>query len=131
MAQFAPDRKTYLRSHLIMALAAMVVAYVALVLLGRGDEAWVGPIAAIAAIAFRGWFLMSEALAEVWSLTQTTLKGPYGKSVPLGQIAKTRSITGAVQVITHSGDKHLIKYQADPQAVIAQIEAAKRRDTQD
>ena len=131
MAQFSPDRGTYLRYHAVMAAIAMAAAMGGIALFGEPSHAWTGAIGALAAIAFRGWFLLSEVMDEHWHLTETTLKGPGARAVPLTQINKLRTLAGAVQVITSTGDKHLIKYQADPAAVIARIEEARDRARQD
>jgi hypothetical protein len=87
---------------------------------------WTGAIGGLAAVAIRGWYLMDEALAEGWTLDATGLRGPGGRNVPITQIEKLRRIGSAVQVVTRSGDKHLIKYVADTDAVIATIDAARR-----
>jgi hypothetical protein len=51
---------------------------------------------------------------------------PGGRDIPLGRIARVRHIFSAVQVVTDTGDKHLIKYQADTAGTSAAIEGAKR-----
>ena len=43
----------------------------------------------------------------------------------LGEIAKIRKLGSAVQVVTLSGDKHLLKFQQDRDDTIARIERAK------
>ena len=67
----------------------------------------------------------SEALSDRWRLTKTRLIGPGGRILPLSSIQTVRPILGAVQVITRSGDKHLIKYLADPDAVADRIARAR------
>ncbi|KUF09739.1 hypothetical protein [Pseudoponticoccus marisrubri] len=122
---FRPDRQTYLRTHAIMAALAMAGGMVVLWLLGN-PHVWAGAIGGLGAVAFRGWFLMSEELAHVWTLTGDRLEGPGERLVPLARIDRLRAIGAAVQVITQDGDKHLIKFQADPQATIARIEARRQ-----
>ncbi len=69
--------------------------------------------------------MASEVLDEVWTLSATSLKGPYQRHAYLADIAKVRTIAGAVQIVTTSGDKHLIKYQPDPKRTIETINAAR------
>lgn len=128
MTEFRPDRTTYLRSQAILAAAAMGGAMLVLWLMGN-PHVWTGAVAGLAAIVLRGWYMASELLDEVWVLDETGLDGPYGKHTSLDEIAKLRSIAGAVQVVTRSGDKHLIKYQPDPQAVIDAINSARTGET--
>jgi len=118
------DRATYWRGHAILALLGGVVAGIILVLMG--DPApWVGPVAAVLAIGARAAYLASEARDLTWRLTDQRLLGPAGRNLALSDIAKARSLFGDVQVVTRSGDKHLIKYMADARAVIAAIEDAR------
>ena len=122
--RFAADRTAYIRDHAVMAALGMVAAVGALYLLGNPD-AWVGAPAALLAIAVRGAYLASEALADRWHLTDRRLLGPTGIAVPLSSIATVRRLGSAVQVVTQKGDKHLLRYMADPRAVQARIEAAR------
>jgi len=117
---FRPDPATYWRAHGIMALAGGIAAGLVLVALGN-PAPWVGPLGAALAIGIRAAYVKSEAMAEVWTLTQTHLTGPAGRSIPRAQITKTRTLLGAVQVITRTGDKHLIRYLPDPAAAARAI----------
>ena len=58
----------------------------------------------------------------IWTLTDTALTGPAERNIPLNQIARVRTMGSYVQVVTKAGDKHLIKYQADPAATTRAIE---------
>ena len=78
------------------------------------------------AIAARAAFLASEALTEVWRLTDRRLLGPGGRVIPLAQVQAARPFLGSVQITTASGDRHLIKYQADPAATAARLLGARR-----
>ena len=118
--EFRPDPAAYLRAHAIMALAGGIVAGVALILLGNPDP-WVGPVAALLAIGIRAAYVRSEAMAEVWTLTQTHLSGPGGRTIPRAQIVQARPFLGAVQIVTAAGDKHLIRYLPDPAAAARAI----------
>ncbi|MBO6604760.1 MAG: hypothetical protein JJ949_16160, partial [Roseicyclus sp.] len=86
---------------------------------------WTGAIGGLAAIAVRAFYLASDEVKARWDLTNRRLLGPGTRSIPLEEIAVTRSLLGAVQVVTEGGDKHLLKYQADPAAVIAEIDRAR------
>ena len=126
VAEFRADRVTYWRSHLIMAVVLGAVA--GLVLIWQGNPYPVaGPFGAAIAIAARAAFLASEALSEVWRLTDRRLLGPAGRSIPLPQVQSARPFLGAVQVTTTSGDRHLIKYLADPNSVASRLRAAAGR----
>lgn len=120
--RFVADRQAYLRNHSWMAAIAMGGAMAVLWALGN-PYIWTGAPAGLAAIALRGWYLASEELAVVWEISEGTLSGP-GPRVPLNQIETVRTMGSYVQVITKGGDKHLIKYQADPAATKAAIERA-------
>jgi hypothetical protein len=119
-ARFTPDRAIYLRDHILMAIAASAAIAALLWALGNADI-WVAFVAAPLAIAVRGVYLASEELAVVWELTDTSLNGP-GRTLPLAEIATVRTLGSAAQVITRAGEKHLMKYMADPKAVAARIE---------
>ena len=122
---FRPDRATYIRAHAWMAAIAMAGAMIVLWLIGS-PHIWTGAVAGLAAIAVRGWYLASEELAVEWTLEAGVLSGPAERRVPLSSIAKINTMGGYVQIVTQAGDKHLIKYQADPAATIAAIESARR-----
>lgn len=125
LAEWPADKASYWRSHGIMAVLGGFVAGVALVAIGNPTP-WVGPVAAVAAMVARGWYLASEALAAHWRLTDQRLQGPGGRTVALAQIKLARPFLGDVQVVTKSGDKHLMKYLADQTSVVAAIEAARK-----
>ncbi|ESW59581.1 MAG: hypothetical protein Q27BPR15_16690 [Rhodobacter sp. CACIA14H1] len=123
--EFRPDPAAYLRAHAIMALAGGVAAGLVLIVLGNPDP-WVGPVAALLAITLRAAYVRSEAMAEIWTLTPTHLTGPAGRSIPRSQIALVRPFLGAVQVVTTTGDKHLIRYLPDPAAAARAIQTGLR-----
>lgn len=119
--QFTPDRTAYIRSHAWMAALAMAAGMVILWAMGN-PHVWTGAIGGLAAIILRGWYLMSEEMAVVWTLSDTSLTGPAERNIPLAQIERVRTMGSYVQVVTKSGDKHLIKYQANPAATARTIE---------
>ncbi len=122
-AVFQADRATYVRAHIRLTIIAMVGAMAVLWLMGD-PNIWVGAVAGLAAIGLRGWYLMSEEFAIRWELGDTALSGPGTLTIPLSDITLTRTLAHYVQVVTNAGHKHLIKYQADPGATKAAIDAA-------
>jgi hypothetical protein len=123
---FAPDRAVYWRAHLVMAVILGILAGLILLLQGNPYPV-VGPVAAVLAIGARAAFVQSEAMAEVWHLTDRRLLGPAGRVVVLAKLHSARPFLGAVQVTTTTGDRHLIKYQADPAATAGRLLAARGR----
>ncbi len=124
MTRFTASRSAYIRSHTWLAALGMGGAMGLLWLIGN-PYIWTGAPAGLAAIALRGWYLASEELNVAWQIDGTTLTGPAERAIPLSQIAAVKAMGSFVQVITRSGDKHLIKYQADPAATLAAIERAR------
>ncbi|SLN65450.1 hypothetical protein TRL7639_03691 [Falsiruegeria litorea R37] len=123
MTEFPADRSAYIRSHTWMAAAAMGGAMLVLWLIGN-PYVWTGAPAGLAAIVLRGWYLASEELGYVWSIDGSDLVGPGPRRVALRNIEKINTMGSYVQIVTKTGDKHLIKYQADPAATKAAIERA-------
>jgi hypothetical protein len=126
VAEFRADRMAYWRGHLMLAVALGATAGPVLILMGNPYPV-AGPFGAAIAIAARAAFLASEALTDVWRLTDRRLLGPGGRAIPLPQVQAARPFLGAVQVTTTTGDKHLIKYQADPAAAAVRILTAAGR----
>lgn len=122
LAEFPADRFAYWRSHLIMAVVLGFAAGLFLVWQGNPYPV-AGPFGAVLAIGARAAYLASEALAEVWRLTDRRLLGPGGRAIPLAQVQSARPVLGSVQITTTSGERHLIKYQADPAATANRITA--------
>ncbi|MEM7090563.1 MAG: hypothetical protein AAF496_13435 [Pseudomonadota bacterium] len=120
---FVPDRSTYVRTNTWLAAGAMAAAMGVLWLIGN-PYVWTGAPAGLAAIGIRGWYLASEELSARWQITDGILIGPEPRKVALEQIASLNILGSFVQVVTKSGDKHLIKYQANPAATKAAIEEA-------
>ncbi|MCO8143981.1 hypothetical protein NHN26_01965 [Rhodovulum tesquicola] len=123
-AQFRADRGTYIKAHALLAAIAGVGASLVLLLLGN-PYPWVGIVAALLGIGVRGAYLIGEELKATWTLTDRALMGPGGRRILFENIDKARKLGAAVQVVTRSGDKHLIKFLAEPDAVVARILAAK------
>jgi hypothetical protein len=132
--RFRADRGAYLRTNAWLAAGAMAVGMAVLWAMGN-PHVWTGAVGGLAAIAFRAWYAASEELALDWRLTPTHLEGPLRTMegapaapawrVALPDIARVRTLGSFVQVVTATGDKHLLKYLADPPAVAARIEAAR------
>jgi hypothetical protein len=116
VGEFRSDAQVYWRAHLVMAVILGVGAGLVLLALGNPYPV-VGPVGAVLAIAARAAFVQSEALAEVWRLTDRRLLGPRGQAVALADLSAAQPFLGAVQVTSTTGDRHLLKYQSDPAAV--------------
>jgi len=120
---FHPDRATYWRDHAWLAAGAMALGMAVLWAIGN-PHAWTGAVGGLAAIAVRAGYVASDELKARWDLTDHRLLGPQTRAVRLSEIKTVRGLGSAVQVVTHSGDKHLIKYQADRASVEARLRAA-------
>jgi hypothetical protein len=116
ITEFRPDPQTYWRAHLVMAVILGVGAGLVLLAIGNPYPV-VGPVGAVMAIAARAAFVQSEAMADVWRLTNRRLLGARGQSVTLAELLSAEPYLGAVQITTTTGVRHLVKYQSDPPAV--------------
>jgi len=124
LAKFTGNKTTYFKEHVMLAAIGSVGA--AGVLIWMGDpNYWVGPIGAILAIAARGVYVASEQVGMTWQLTDRRMITPAGMTVPRSEIEKVRTIFSAAQVVTKSGEKYMIKYQADPKGVAETIMTAR------
>lgn len=124
---FQADRGAYIRDHAWLAALAMAAGMAILWAIGN-PHVWTGAVGGLAAIVLRGGYVASDELKVRWDLTNQRLLGPQTRVVPLGQIKDVRILLSAVQVITTTGDKHLLKYQADREATkAALLSAASRR----
>lgn len=121
--RFHPDRRTWVRGQIRLTLLAMIGAMLVLKLIGD-PNIWIGAVAGMAAIGLRSWYLASEEMAAVWEIDGDTISGPLERRIPLDQINKLRILGSFVQIITKTGDKHLIKYQANPAATRTVIQTA-------
>lgn len=120
---FRPDRGQYWRDQAALAAGAMAVGMGILWAMGN-PHVWTGAVGGLAAIALRAGVMASEELGHEWHLTATTLEGPAGRRVALSDITRLRRLGSAVQVVTRGGDKHLIKFNADPAPVLAALRRA-------
>lgn len=114
------DRATYNREHVVLFFIGAIVMYVALWAIGNPFP-WTGIVGAAFAIFIRWIYVASEAMDVVWVLTQKRLTGPAERSIPLSSVKDVRTLFSAVQVITHSGDKYMLKYLADPKGTVEMI----------
>lgn len=124
--EFPPNRSAYITAHAWMAAVAMIAGMVILWAVGN-PHVWTGAFGGLAAIALRGWYMMSEEMAVIWRIDDGVLSGPGERHVPLSQIEKVKTMGSYVQVITMGGDKHLIKYQSSPATTVAALEHAIER----
>ncbi|NBD28738.1 MAG: hypothetical protein GVY31_01700 [Alphaproteobacteria bacterium] len=118
---FRADRMTYWRHMAWMAAVAMLAGMAVLWAIGN-PHVWTGAVGGLAAIALRGWYVFSDEMGVRWDLTDRRLLGPAGRDIALRDIETARRLGSAVQVVTRGGDKHLIKYQADAAAVMAELQ---------
>ena len=128
LTSFRGDRMTYWREMAWLAAIAMVLGMVVLWLIGN-PHVWTGGVGGLAAIAMRAFYLASDDLKTRWDLTDQRLLGPGDRDIALSNITTVRPFLSAVQIVTAGGDKHLIKYQADRDAVVAAIQQASARTT--
>lgn len=126
-AVFLADPRRYWYDHAVLGGIGAVLVSVVLVWMGKTDQIGIA-IAAISLgmLARAAWF-RSEAFARRWQLTQKRLIGPQGRAVMLLELQTVRRLMGDVQLVTKTGDKHLIKHLADAEAVVGAIEAARVR----
>lgn len=124
IAQFTADQATYWRENAWLAAIAMAAGMGILWALGN-DHVWTGAVGGLFAIAVRALYLSSDETRMRWDLTDRRLLGPGPRAIAHDNIAQLNTIFSAVQVVTVTGDKHLLKYQADPKAVKATITRAR------
>ncbi|MDJ0627885.1 MAG: hypothetical protein QNJ44_06460 [Rhodobacter sp.] len=120
---FRADRAAYLRDNAWLAAIAMAAGMAILWATGN-PHVWAGAIGGLAAIAIRGWYMASEELAVRWDLTDRRLLGPFGRVAQLRDIERVNRFFSVVQVVTRTGDKHLIKYQSDAAATQRKLQLA-------
>ena len=120
------SRAAYNREHVVLFLIGAIGMYFVLWVVGNPFP-WTGIVGAAFAIFIRWFYVASEAMDVVWTLTDTHLIGPSERSIPLASIKNVRSLFSAVQVITHTGDKYMLKYLADPEGTVNAILAARDR----
>lgn len=120
IASFKGDKTTYIKEHIMLAAIGSVGGVAVLMAMGN-PHAWTGAVGAVLAIAVRGFYVASEQIGFTWHLTDRRLITPAGVTVARSEIVNARVILSATQVITRSGDKYMLKYQADPAATAATI----------
>jgi hypothetical protein len=120
-ARFTADRATYWRENAWMAALAMALGMVVLWAIGN-PHVWTGAVGGLAAIALRAFYLSSDELKMEWQLTDRRLLGPGTRAITLDNIAQVNTMLSAVQVVTVSGDKYLMKYQLDTATTKARID---------
>lgn len=120
---FQADRNAYIREHTWIAAFAMAAGMGILWAMGN-PHVWTGAVGGLAAIMIRGFYVASDELHVRWDLTNQRLLGPQTRAVSLDQIKHVKVLGTNVQVITKTGDKHLLKYQADRDATRATLKSA-------
>ncbi len=115
LLEIRPDRATYWRDHAWMAAIAMAAGMAILFFMGN-PHIWTGAFGGLFAIAVRAFYVASDELKVRWDLTNERLMGPQGRITRLSEIKELKTLGSAIQVITLSGDKHLLKYLSDREA---------------
>lgn len=126
IAQFHADRATYWRENAWLAAIAMAAGMAILWALGN-EHVWTGAVGGLLAIAVRALYLSSDETKMRWDLTDRRILGPGPRVIALENITQVNTIFSAVQVVTVTGDKHLLRYQSDAKATKARIDAARGR----
>jgi hypothetical protein len=124
---FSGNTKTYVKELVMLAALGAVVSSGVLMAMGN-PHAWTGVVGSVAAIGVRGLYVAKEQLGFTWHLTNRRLIGPDGRTVLLTSIDKVNVIFTAAQLVTLSGDKYMLKYQADAKATQAAIVKVKGGD---
>jgi len=124
LQRFRGDRDTYWREHAWLAAIAMAAGMAILWAMGN-PHVWTGAIGGLLAIAVRAFYLASDETKMEWHLTNRRLLGPGPRAIALENIETVRALFSAVQVVTVTGDKHLLKYQSNAAEVISAIDAAR------
>lgn len=119
---FHSDRTAYSRDHAWLAAIAMAVGMAVLWVMGN-PHVWTGAVGGLAAVMVRAFYVASDELSARWDLTDQRLLGPQTRAVRLDEIAMLRTLGSAVQIVTRSGDKHLLKYQQNRDTTKLMIEA--------
>ena len=120
------DKATYWRDHGVMAVLGMGVVGIVLSVIGS-DHVAIGSLGAVLALVVRGLWLYSEQMKFRWVLSNMRLVGPGGRQVYLLELEQARRLFGDIQLITKSGDKHLIKHIRQSDQLVAEIEAARTK----
>jgi hypothetical protein len=124
LREIRADKGVFWRDHGVMALLGMIGAGLVLSVLGS-DHVAIGSLGAVLALGVRGAWLYSEQMRFYWVLSTMRLVGPGGRETYLMELETVRRLFGDIQIITKSGDKHLIKHVADAESVVAEILAAR------
>ena len=118
------DKGTYWRDHGVMAVLGMLGAGVVLWVIGSPHVA-IGSLGAVLALIVRGLWLYSEQMKFHWVLTDRRMIGPGGRTIFLLELENVRRLFSDIQLITKTGDKFLIKHNAQAAQLVDQINAAR------
>ena len=121
---FSGNLTTYVKEHILLAALGSVLMSGVLIYMGN-PHAWTGLVGSVAAIAIRGLYVAKEQLGFTWYLTNRRLIGPGERTILLENVDKVNTIFSAAQVVTRTGDKYMLKYQADTKATKAAIDRAR------
>ncbi|WP_107496730.1 hypothetical protein [Thalassobius sp. I31.1] len=124
VTSFYADKRIYIRDHIWLAVLGIILGMGVLWLMGN-PHFWTGAVGAVFAVAVRGFYLASDDLKARWDLTNQRAMGPQERIADLTEIREVKTLGSAAQIITRSGLKHLIRFQADPKDIVRQIEEAR------
>jgi hypothetical protein len=126
LAEWRADRAQYWRAHAIMAGLAAAAGGVFFWATGANAGGVLGGVlGGLLAITVRGAYLADEQFRSVWRLTDRRVIQPAGGTLGLLEIETARLILGDLQLITRTGDKHLVKHLADAPAALGALTAAR------
>lgn len=124
VTSFYADKRIYIRDHIWLAVLGIILGMGVLWLMGN-PHFWTGAVGAVFAVAVRGFYLASDDLKARWDLTNQRAMGPQERIADLTEIREVKTLGSAAQIITRSGLKHLIRFQANPKDIVRQIEEAR------
>lgn len=124
LREIRADKGVFWRDHGVMAALGMVGAMLVLTVVGS-DHVAIGALGAVLALGARGAWLYSEQMRFFWVLSNMRLVGPGGRVANLLEIETVRRLFGDIQIITTSGDKHMIKHVFNAEAVVTEILAVR------
>jgi len=124
ITSFSGNMTTYVKEHILLAALGSLLMSGVLMYVGN-PYPWTGIVGAVLAILVRGLYVAKEQLGFTWYLTNRRLIGPGERAILLDNISKVNTIFSAAQVVTGTGDKYMLKYQADAKVTQAEIDKAR------
>jgi hypothetical protein len=123
---WSADPATFVRGAVFVAVVMALATSAALFLLGNRFF-WIGAVASFAVVAVRAARTYRLETGRRWDLSPGRIVADDGQSVALAEIDRVRRLGSAVQVTARDGTRLLLRHLAEPAAVSAAIDAARRR----